>query len=101
MCSFIFQELFCKDFSKDLIDDSIFFRKNLIKICFKRIGFKEFDDYLSYIDENKNKKDEQIFEKTKQNLFDQAVADMKLSTRRYAKTQVKWVKNRFIKSNFC
>ena len=56
---------------------------------------------MRFIDENENKKDEHIFEKTKQNLFDQAVVDMKLSTRRYAKTQVKWVKNRFIKSNFC
>ena len=37
-------------------------------------------------------------DEAKKSLFERCVNDMKLSTRRYAKTQIKWVRNRFIKS---
>ena len=63
---------------------------------FQSIGFKEFDDYLNYIENHKP--DEANYEKIKEDLFSKAVLDMKLSTRRYAKSQIKWVKNRFVKS---
>ncbi len=35
---------------------------------------------------------------SKKEIFEKCVEEMKLSTRKYAKTQIKWVKNRFIKS---
>lgn len=60
---------------------------------FQSIGFKEFDDYFKYVES-----DEAKDEKIKSDLFNKAVLDMKMSTRRYAKTQIRWVKNRFIKS---
>jgi len=63
---------------------------------FQSIGFKEFDEYFSFI-ESKNEHNQTQFEETKQKLFDKCVENMKLSTRRYAKTQLKWVNNKFNK----
>ncbi|CAF0905323.1 unnamed protein product [Brachionus calyciflorus] len=61
---------------------------------FQSIGFKEFDEYFKYIDSVCSEK---IDEKKKKEFFDKAILDMKISTRRYAKIQIRWVKNRFIK----
>jgi tRNA dimethylallyltransferase len=63
---------------------------------FQSIGFKEFDDYFKLID-GCNQKTEN-YETSKKEIFEKCVEEMKLSTRKYAKTQIKWVKNRFIKS---
>ena len=57
---------------------------------FQSIGFKEFDEYLSMPTDVQVEK--------KEALFEQCVAEMKSATRRYARYQVRWVKNRFIKS---
>lgn len=64
---------------------------------FQSIGFKEFEDFFNYVH---SQKENEIDEIKKKQLFDKAVEEMKISTRRYAKTQVKWVKNRFVKSKF-
>lgn len=55
---------------------------------------------MKYVDENKDKEQSENddFECRKQELFEIAVNEMKQTTRRYAKTQIKWVRNRFIKS---
>lgn len=60
---------------------------------FQSIGFKEFDAYFEYLsqhelDENKAEKDD---------LFQKGVEDMKAATRRYARIQMRWIKNRFVK----
>ncbi|CAC5356356.1 miaA [Mytilus coruscus] len=57
---------------------------------FQSIGFKEFHDYLLLPD------DEKDTEKGKQ-LLQKGIEEMKLVTRRYARTQVRWVKNRFLR----
>ena len=56
---------------------------------FQSIGFKEFEDYFK-ADEKQNKKE----------LFDKGIAEMKLTTRKYAKYQIRWINNRFVKSRF-
>ncbi|VDI53295.1 tRNA dimethylallyltransferase [Mytilus galloprovincialis] len=57
---------------------------------FQSIGFKEFHDYLLLPE------DEKDTEKGKQ-LLQKGIEEMKLVTRRYARTQVRWVKNRFLR----
>ncbi|XP_064606784.1 tRNA dimethylallyltransferase-like isoform X2 [Liolophura sinensis] len=57
---------------------------------FQNIGFKEFHDYLILPEEEK------CTEQGKQ-LLEQGVDDMKRATRKYAKKQVRWVTNRFLK----
>ncbi|KAG8927866.1 hypothetical protein FRC02_007647 [Tulasnella sp. 418] len=47
------------------------------------IGFKEFDKYLSSSDKQSQ-------------LFDEAVEQMKLATRKYAKRQVRWIKQQLL-----
>lgn len=64
---------------------------------FQSIGFKEFDDYLKIVD-NEEKENSNTVEDKHMELFNKCIEEMKLSTRRYAKTQVRWVQNRFIKS---
>ena len=61
---------------------------------FQSIGFKEFDEYFKLL-ENEEQDDGK-----KRELFEKGIEDMKASTRRYAKTQIKWVKNVFLKSSF-
>lgn len=63
---------------------------------FQSIGFKEFDEYFALM-RTKNEQIQIEFEKTKQKIFERCVEDMKLSTRRYAKTQLKWINNKFNK----
>jgi tRNA dimethylallyltransferase len=68
---------------------------------FQSIGFKEFDDYFNHIESgnvDEQKEGEDDFEVKKQALLNNALTAMKVSTRRYAKIQIRWVKNRFIKS---
>ncbi|XP_052096390.1 tRNA dimethylallyltransferase-like [Mytilus californianus] len=57
---------------------------------FQSIGFKEFHDYLLLPDVKRDT------EKGKQ-LLQKGIEEMKLVTRRYARTQVRWVKNRFLR----
>ncbi|KAJ8679191.1 hypothetical protein QAD02_014978, partial [Eretmocerus hayati] len=56
---------------------------------FQSIGFKEFHNYLIL------PKEERDLE-TGQKLLKEAIENLKLVTRRYAKTQDKWVRNRLI-----
>jgi tRNA dimethylallyltransferase len=66
---------------------------------FQSIGFKEFNDYFKHLESEKvlnetNEKEKKIVK----DLLGECVNHMKLSTRRYAKIQIRWIKNRFIKS---
>lgn len=57
---------------------------------FQSIGFKEFHEYLLLSEEEReSEKGEEICRK--------AIEDVKLVTRKYARKQVKWVVNRFLK----
>ncbi|KAL3867675.1 hypothetical protein ACJMK2_040546, partial [Sinanodonta woodiana] len=57
---------------------------------FQSIGFKEFHKYLLLTEEKRNTDEGK-------KLFEEGVADLKVVTRRYARRQITWVKNRFLK----
>ncbi|KAK3584571.1 hypothetical protein CHS0354_024617 [Potamilus streckersoni] len=57
---------------------------------FQSIGFKEFHKYLLLTKEERNTNEGQKH-------FEEGVADLKVVTRRYARRQITWVKNRFLK----
>ncbi|CAJ1083742.1 tRNA dimethylallyltransferase [Xyrichtys novacula] len=56
---------------------------------FQSIGFKEFHDYLT-APENSSQQE-------KDTLRDKGIEALKIATRRYARKQNKWVRNRFLK----
>ncbi|XP_053596974.1 tRNA dimethylallyltransferase isoform X1 [Microplitis demolitor] len=60
------------------------------KGIFQSIGFKEFHNYLILPETERNSDKGKI-------LFQQGVFDLKLVTRRYARRQLRWILNRFIK----
>ncbi|KZC13841.1 tRNA dimethylallyltransferase, mitochondrial, partial [Dufourea novaeangliae] len=60
------------------------------KGIFQSIGFKEFHSYL-VLPENEKR------EKKGQELLKKAIDDLRLVTKRYAKKQQKWVRNRLIR----
>lgn len=68
------------------------FSKNFQTGIFQSIGFKEFDEYLEVLDQEADNK--QKLEK----LYAKCLEDMKATTRRYAKYQLRWIRNRFIRS---
>jgi tRNA A37 N6-isopentenylltransferase MiaA len=66
---------------------------------FQSIGFKEFDKYFEYKSNKANLNDvTEIKDSKEEELFARGVYDMKNSTKRYARYQIRWVKNKFIKS---
>lgn len=56
---------------------------------FQSIGFKEFHSYLILSEEEQNSE-------TGKKIFQASVEQLKTVTRRYAKKQKKWIKNRFL-----
>lgn len=56
---------------------------------FQSIGFKEFHSYLILPEEERDSK-------TGNKMFQESVNQLKMVTRRYARKQNKWVKNRFL-----
>ena len=62
---------------------------------FQSIGFKEFHEFLVNHEGNK-KFDESNASKEDKALLSACVENMKMVTRRYAKKQMTWVKNRFL-----
>lgn len=56
---------------------------------FQSIGFKEFHKYL-ILSQEEREKPESI------ELFNEGVKQLKFVTRRYAKHQIKWIRNRFL-----
>ncbi|KAA8586138.1 hypothetical protein FQN60_007707, partial [Etheostoma spectabile] len=66
-------------------DDS----QNYQQGIFQSIGFKEFHDYLTA--------PESSTQQEKDTLRDKGVEALKIATRRYARKQNKWVRNRFLK----
>ncbi|XP_035537646.1 tRNA dimethylallyltransferase-like isoform X2 [Morone saxatilis] len=59
---------------------------------FQSIGFKEFHDFLT-APESSTKEE-------KDTLRDKGIEALKIATKRYARKQNKWVKNRFLKSKY-
>ncbi|XP_019130946.1 tRNA dimethylallyltransferase isoform X2 [Larimichthys crocea] len=57
---------------------------------FQSIGFKEFHDYLTVPESSSTQQE-------KDALRDKGVEALKIATRRYARKQNKWVRNRFLK----
>nr|CAD7601881.1 unnamed protein product [Timema genevievae] len=57
---------------------------------FQSIGFKEFHDFLM-LDEEERESPEG------KRLFQRGLEEMKLATRRYARKQLKWIRNRFLR----
>ena len=65
---------------------------------FQAIGFKEFATYIDSLNISENDSaDAQIFPENA--LYHRSVEDMKAATRRYAKKQIAWVKNRVLPGN--
>ncbi|XP_061738648.1 tRNA dimethylallyltransferase isoform X1 [Nerophis ophidion] len=64
-------------------------RPNYQHGIFQSIGFKEFHEYLTA--------PESITQQEKEVLRNKGVAALKMATRRYARKQNKWVRNRFLK----
>ena len=60
---------------------------------FQSIGFKEFDEYFTYLDANESNKNSA----GRDDLLKKGIEDMKISTRRYARIQMRWIRNRFVK----
>ena len=60
---------------------------------FQSIGFKEFDEYFQYLETNSSNEDSAV----KNDLLKKGIEDMKASTRRYARIQMRWIRNRFVK----
>uniref|UniRef100_A0A671UIT7 tRNA dimethylallyltransferase n=1 Tax=Sparus aurata TaxID=8175 RepID=A0A671UIT7_SPAAU len=56
---------------------------------FQSIGFKEFHDYLTV--------PESSTQQERDTLLDKGIEALKMATRRYARKQNKWVRNRFLK----
>lgn len=70
---------------------------------FQSIGYKEFDEYLTYHEQKQNSFDDKLNASRLQNgesdreserLFNQAIEAMNLATRQYAKRQISWLRNR-------
>ncbi|XP_035232194.1 tRNA dimethylallyltransferase-like [Stegodyphus dumicola] len=57
---------------------------------FQSIGFKEFHEYLILPEEKRN-------EASGKKALGKAIEDMKLVTRQYARKQMKWIVNRFLR----
>lgn len=82
-------EKFHKDYNEQRLRDGV--EPDYSKGVFQTIGFKEFHNYLTLDcatkDTSEGKK-----------ILTRSVEDMKLSTRKYAKRQLKWIKRRFLQS---
>nr|CAG4642009.1 EOG090X0CO7 [Eurycercus lamellatus] len=62
-----------------------------VKGIFQSIGFKEFHHYLTRAPSSEQRESDE-----KNRLLEEAVRDLKVSTRRYSRYQVKWIKKRFL-----
>jgi len=62
------------------------FKPDYTEGIFQAIGFKEFHSYL--VQEEKNEK-----------LLEKSILEMKVQTRRYAKKQMKWIRNRLLEAH--
>ncbi|GAA5821382.1 hypothetical protein JCM11251_004597 [Rhodosporidiobolus azoricus] len=67
---------------------------NYSKGIYQAIGYKEFEAYLAHKHRNPTLTLEN--DPTLRKLFDQGVESMKVSTRQYAKRQVKWIKSKLL-----
>lgn len=59
------------------------------KGIFQTIGFKEFHEYLMLSSEDRDSREGK-------EILDKSIARMKISTRQYAKRQLKWIRRRFL-----
>lgn len=67
----------------------IFREADYTKGIFQSIGFKEFHKYLMLSDAEK-------YSETGKQIFQTGLEELKIATRRYARKQVKWIRNRFL-----
>lgn len=59
------------------------------------IGFKEFHDFLMLSDEEHLTVADPV---RSEKLIEEGVEKLKLVTKRYARRQIKWIRNRFLRS---
>ncbi|XP_019615351.1 PREDICTED: tRNA dimethylallyltransferase, mitochondrial-like isoform X1 [Branchiostoma belcheri] len=78
---------FHTEYNKEIVDAN---RQDYTRGIFQSIGFKEFHKYL-LLEEERRSSDEG------QRLLQEGVAALKTVTRRYARRQLKWIRNRFLK----
>lgn len=57
---------------------------------YQAIGYKEFKAYLDEVGSDRQDTQAQV------HLFREAVANMQMGTRQYARRQVKWIRNKFL-----
>lgn len=60
---------------------------------FQSIGFKEFHEYLTLPSSEETGNEQQ---RRQQQLLDEGIEALKVVTRRYARKQIKWIRNRFL-----
>ncbi|KAK0548732.1 Leucyl aminopeptidase yscIV [Tilletia horrida] len=65
---------------------------------FQAIGFKEFDAFLTYMDQQTEARlsDAQQLDAESRKLFDAAVESMQRATRQYARRQTSWIRNQLL-----
>ena len=66
------------------------FKAEYTRGIFQAIGFKEFDDYLTFQEQRRASG----ADKEADALFDSAISQMETATRQYAKKQVSWIRNK-------
>ncbi|RHZ59941.1 hypothetical protein Glove_360g33 [Diversispora epigaea] len=69
------------------------------KGIWQAIGYKEFEPYLKALKETEKEEDDKNLDNDVQDLNSlkkQCTENMKIATRRYARYQIKWIRNRFL-----
>ncbi|XP_041484459.1 tRNA dimethylallyltransferase-like [Lytechinus variegatus] len=83
-------EDFHKEYNEQRLAGQIREEEMYTQGIFQSIGFKEFHPYL-VIDEDRKQRDEG------QRLLEESIERLKTATRQYARRQLKWIRNRFLK----
>nr|XP_054772935.1 tRNA dimethylallyltransferase-like [Lytechinus pictus] len=83
-------EDFHKEYNEQRLAGQIREEEMYTQGIFQSIGFKEFHPYL-VIDEDRKQSDEG------QRLLEESIERLKTATRQYARRQLKWIRNRFLK----
>lgn len=84
-------EAFHEHYNRERVSQNSGEKADYEKGIFQTIGFKEFHDYLT-MDQETRKTDEG------KKVLEKSIEEMKLSTRQYAKRQIKWIRRRFLQS---
>lgn len=93
-----FLNYYCRRFLNRTVDNQLnqrFFsdrEADYTKGIFQSIGFKEFHEYLVMPSSEQTSDDDR-----RQQLLNEGIEALKVVTRRYARKQIKWIRNRFLK----